>query len=49
MGQIAVKKIAFIGGQYYDFGSLHRLQGVKQELENAGLQLEDQYIWLRRR
>jgi len=40
------RKIAFIGGQYYDFGSLHRLQGVKQELENAGLQLEDQYIWL---
>ena len=40
------QKIAFIGGQYYDFGSLHRLQGVKQELENAGLQLEDQYIWL---
>lgn len=23
------RKIAFIGGQYYDFGSLHRLQGVK--------------------
>lgn len=24
------RKIAFIGGQYYDFGSLHRLQGVSR-------------------
>ncbi|MDO4810474.1 MAG: LacI family DNA-binding transcriptional regulator [Eubacteriales bacterium] len=40
------RRIAFIGGQYYDIGSSYRLQGVKQEIENAGLQLEDQYIWL---
>lgn len=40
------RKIAFIGGQYYDLGSSLRLQGVKQELQNAGFQLEDQYIWL---
>lgn len=40
------RKIAFIGGQYYDLSSLHRLQGVKQEIENNGLQLEEQYIWL---
>jgi len=40
------RKIAFIGGQYYDLGSSLRLQGVKQGLENAGLQLEEQYIWL---
>lgn len=40
------RKIAFIGGQYYDIGSSLRLQGVKQELQNAGLPLEDQYIWL---
>ena len=39
-------KIAFIGGHYYDLGSSLRLQGVKQELQNAGFQLEDQYIWL---
>lgn len=39
------RKIAFIGGQYYDLGSSLRLQGVKQELQNAGFQLEDQYIW----
>lgn len=40
------RKIAFIGGQYYDLGSSLRLQGVKQELQNTGFQLEDQYIWL---
>ena len=40
------RKIAFIGGKYYDLGSAHRLQGVKQGLANAGMQLEDQYIWL---
>ena len=40
------RKIAFIGGQYYDLGSSLRLQGVKQELQNAGFALENQYIWL---
>ena len=40
------RRIAFIGGQYYDLGSSLRLQGVRQELQNAGVQLEDQYIWL---
>lgn len=40
------RKIAFIGGKYYDLGSTHRLQGVKEGLETAGFQLEDQYIWL---
>lgn len=40
------RKIAFIGGKYYDLGSAHRLQGVKQGLHNAGIPLEDQYIWL---
>lgn len=40
------EKIAFIGGQYYDLGSTHRLQGVKQGLQDAGYQLDDQYIWL---
>lgn len=40
------RKIAFIGGQYYDLGSSLRLQGVKQKLQNVGFQLEDQYIWL---
>jgi len=38
------RKIAFIGGQYYDLGSSLRLQGVKQELQNAGFPLEDRYI-----
>lgn len=40
------RKIAFIGGQYYDLGSSLRLQGVKQEIKNAGFQLDEQYIWL---
>ena len=34
------RKIAFIGGKYYDLGSAHRLQGVKQGLTNAGMQLD---------
>ena len=40
------QKIAFIGGQYYDLGSTHRLQGVKQGLESLGHELDDQYVWL---
>lgn len=40
------RRIAFVGGRYYDLGSSLRLQGVTQELKNAGVQLEDQYIWL---
>lgn len=40
------QKIAFIGGQYYDLGSTHRLQGVKQGLMSLGHELDDQYIWL---
>ncbi len=40
------RRIAFVGGQYYDLGSAHRLQGVRQGLGEAGLQLEEQYIWL---
>lgn len=39
------RKIAFVGGQYYDLGSTHRLEGVKQALKDAGFPLEDQYIW----
>ncbi len=40
------RKIAFIGGKYYDLGSAHRLQGVRQGLANAGCQLDEQHIWL---
>ncbi len=40
------RRIAFIGGKSYDLGSSLRLQGVKTELKNAGLALEEQYIWL---
>ena len=40
------RKIAFLGGQYYDLGSTHRLQGVKQGLESLGHTLDDQYIRL---
>ncbi len=40
------RKIAFIGGQYYDLGSVLRLQGVKQGMKDAGFLLDDQYVWL---
>lgn len=40
------RKIAFIGGQYYDLGSTLRLQGVRQGLGDSGFQLDDQYVWL---
>lgn len=40
------RKIAFVGGLYYDLGSTLRLQGVKQGLQNAGYELDDQYVWL---
>ncbi len=40
------KRIAFVGGQYYDLGSSNRLQGMKQTLLDAGIPLENRYIWL---
>ena len=40
------KRMAFVGGQYYDLGSTHRLEGVKQGLKNVNSVLLDQYIWL---
>lgn len=40
------RRLAFVGGQYYDLGSAHRLQGVSEELKNAGFPLEEQHIWL---
>lgn len=40
------RRIAFVGGQYYDLGSAHRLQGVQQGLREAGLSMEEQFIWL---
>ncbi len=40
------RRIAFVGGQYYDLGSIARLQGVKQALQDGGVPLEDRYIWL---
>lgn len=43
---LGYRRIAFIGGRSYDLGSSLRLQGVKTELQNSGLLLEEQYIWL---
>ncbi len=40
------KRIAFLGGRYYDLGSAHRLEGLRQGLAGAGLTLEDSFIWL---
>ena len=39
------RRVAFLGGQDYDRISAHRLEGVRQGLENAGLSLDNQYIW----
>lgn len=40
------RKIAFLGGKYYDLGSTLRLQGVKQGLRDGGFPLDDQFVWL---
>lgn len=40
------RKIAFIGGLYYDLGSTLRLQGVRQGLRDGGYPLNDQFVWL---
>ena len=39
------RRVAFLGGQDHDRISAHRLEGVRQGLEDAGLSLDDQYIW----
>lgn len=39
------QRIAFLGGQDHDRISAHRLEGVRQGLEDAGLSLDNQYIW----
>lgn len=38
------RRIAFLGGQYYDLGSVARLQGVRQALEDGGFPMEEQFI-----
>lgn len=38
------RKMAFIGGQKQDVGSLHRLQGYKNVLENRRIKLKPEYI-----
>lgn len=40
------RRLAFLGGKSYDLGSALRLQGLKQGLSNAGMRLDEQYIWL---
>ena len=40
------RRIAFLGGQYYDLGSAHRLQGLKEGLQTRGCTLDDQYVRL---
>jgi len=39
------QRVAFLGGQDHDRISAHRLDGVCQGLEDAGLCLDNQYIW----
>lgn len=40
------RRIAFIGGREHDMISAHRLEGVRQGLENSGRTLPEGYIWL---
>ena len=40
------RRLAFLGGKSYDLGSSLRLQGLRQSLTAAGVQLDEQYIWL---
>lgn len=40
------RRIAFLGGLYYDLGSMHRLQGLREGLRNSGYALDDRYIRL---
>lgn len=46
LAETGYRRIAFLGGQDHDRNSAHRLEGVRQGLEGAGLSLDDQYIWL---
>lgn len=39
------RRVAFLGGQDHDRISAHRLDGVRQGLEDAGLSLDNQDIW----
>lgn len=43
---LGYRRIGFVGGEYYDLGSTLRLQGIRQALQDAGLPLDDQYVWL---
>ena len=43
---LGYRRIGFVGGEYYDLGSSLRLQGIRQALQDAGLPLDDQYVWL---
>lgn len=40
------RRIAFIGGRDYDLSSTNRLEGVRRGLSDAGIALEENYIWL---
>lgn len=46
LSQEGYRRIAFLGGREHDQNSTHRMEGIRQGLENVGLCLEDQFIWL---
>ena len=39
-------RIAFIGGRDYDLSSTNRLEGVRKGLEDAGIPISENFIWL---
>ncbi len=46
LAQNGYRRIAFLGGWEHDQNSTHRMEGIRQGLESAGLCLDDQFIWL---
>ena len=40
------RRIAFIGGRDYDLSSTNRLEGVRKGLEDAGVPISENFIWL---
>lgn len=46
LAQEGYRRIAFLGGREHDQNSTHRMEGLRQGLENVGMCLDDQFIWL---
>lgn len=40
------RRVAFLGGRDYDLSSTDRLEGVRKGLEDAGIPINENFIWL---